>query len=166
MHAKSLQSCLSLGDPVDWIPLRLLCPWDSPGKNIGVGCHALLQGIFLTQGSKLHLLHLLHWHSLPLVSCGKPLRGVGSVYYLVCGVGITNLSLSLSPPVCMCIYIYMCVCVCVCISKLTKLYTLICEIFKMSIIASMNLLKKPTIQTKNTFQITWYIIFPSKRRKQ
>ena len=30
---------------------RLLCPWDSPSKNTGVGCHALLQGIFLTQGS-------------------------------------------------------------------------------------------------------------------
>ena len=28
---------------------RLLCPWDSPGKNTGMGCHALLQGIFLTQ---------------------------------------------------------------------------------------------------------------------
>ena len=34
-------------------PARLLCPWDSPGKNTGVGCHALLQGIFLTQGSNL-----------------------------------------------------------------------------------------------------------------
>ena len=30
---------------------KLLCPWDPPGKNIGVGCHALLQGILLTQGS-------------------------------------------------------------------------------------------------------------------
>ena len=30
-------------------PFRLLCPWDSPGKNTGVGCHALLQGIFPTQ---------------------------------------------------------------------------------------------------------------------
>ena len=29
-------------------PARLLCPWDSPGKNTGVGCHSLLQGIFLT----------------------------------------------------------------------------------------------------------------------
>ena len=29
---------------------RLLCPWNSPGKNTGVGCHFLLQGIFLTQG--------------------------------------------------------------------------------------------------------------------
>ena len=36
----------------------LLCPWDFPGKNTGVGCHFLLQGIFLTQGSKLHLLCL------------------------------------------------------------------------------------------------------------
>ena len=31
-------------------PARLLCPWDSPGKNTGVDCHALLQGIFPTQG--------------------------------------------------------------------------------------------------------------------
>ena len=30
-------------------PTRLLCPWDSPGKNTGVGSHSLLQGIFLTQ---------------------------------------------------------------------------------------------------------------------
>ena len=29
---------------------RLLCPWDSPGKNTGVGCHSLLLGIFPTQG--------------------------------------------------------------------------------------------------------------------
>ena len=31
-------------------PTVLFCPWDSPGKNIGVGCHSLLQGIFQTQG--------------------------------------------------------------------------------------------------------------------
>ena len=34
---------------------RLLCPWDFPGKNTGVGCHFLLQGIFLTQGLNLWL---------------------------------------------------------------------------------------------------------------
>ena len=39
---------------------RLLCPWDSPGKNAGVGCHFLLQGVFLIQRSNLQLLHLLH----------------------------------------------------------------------------------------------------------
>ena len=33
-----------------------LCPWNSPGRNTGVDCHALLQGIFLTQGSNLYLL--------------------------------------------------------------------------------------------------------------
>ena len=32
-------------------PTGLLCPWDSPGKNTGVGCHFPLQGIFPTQGS-------------------------------------------------------------------------------------------------------------------
>ena len=48
----------------------LLCPWDSPGKSTRMGCHALLQGIFPTQGSNLHLLYLLHWEagSLPPVS--------------------------------------------------------------------------------------------------
>ena len=47
---------------------------DSPGKNTGVGCHALPQGIFQTQGSNPGLLHLLHWQvgSLPPVLPGKP----------------------------------------------------------------------------------------------
>ena len=36
---------------------RFLCPWDSLGKHTGVGCHALLQGIFPTKGSNLGLLH-------------------------------------------------------------------------------------------------------------
>ena len=35
---------------------RFLCPWNSPGKNTGVGCHALLQGIFPTHGSNPGLL--------------------------------------------------------------------------------------------------------------
>ena len=39
-------------------PTRLLCPRDSPGKNTGVGCHALLQGIFPTQGLNPRLLCL------------------------------------------------------------------------------------------------------------
>ena len=49
------QSCPTLCDPMD--PTRLLCPWDSPGKNTGVGCHSLLQGIFQTQGSNPSLPH-------------------------------------------------------------------------------------------------------------
>ena len=50
------RSCLTLCDPMDLAP-RLLCPWNSPGKNTGVCCHALLQGIFLIQGSNRHLPH-------------------------------------------------------------------------------------------------------------
>ena len=38
-------------------PPKLFCPWDSPGKNIGVGCHSLLQGIFPTQRLNQYLLH-------------------------------------------------------------------------------------------------------------
>ena len=53
-------------------PIRLLCPWDSPGKNTGVGCHALLQEICPTQRSNLCLLYLLRWQasSLPLAPPG------------------------------------------------------------------------------------------------
>ena len=55
-------------------PPRLLCPWDSLGKNTGVVWHFFLQGIFLTQESNSCLFHLLHWQagSLPLVPSGKP----------------------------------------------------------------------------------------------
>ena len=54
---------------------QLLCPWDSPGKNTGMGCYAFLQRIFLIQGLSPHVLHLLHWQegSLPLVPPGKPM---------------------------------------------------------------------------------------------
>ena len=41
MHAKSLQSHQLFAIHRLW-PTRLLCPWDSPGKNTGAGCHALL----------------------------------------------------------------------------------------------------------------------------
>ena len=41
--AKSLQLCPTLCDPIDGSPSRLPRPWDSPGKNTGVGCHFLLQ---------------------------------------------------------------------------------------------------------------------------
>ena len=64
--------------PRELWPARLLCLWDSPGKNTGVGCHFLLQGIFPTQGSNPGLFHLLHWQadSLPLSHLGSP-RGTG-----------------------------------------------------------------------------------------
>ena len=63
IYQRNCVVCVSLSFMSDsatsWIitPARLLCPWDSPGKNTGVGCHALLQGILLTQGSNPGVLH-------------------------------------------------------------------------------------------------------------
>ena len=60
------QSC-----PTRLWPSRLLCPWNSPGKNTGGGCHSLLQGIFLTQGLNPGLLRYRQI-SLPSEPPGKP----------------------------------------------------------------------------------------------
>ena len=62
-----------------WLPCTVPTrkfPWNSPGKNTAVGCHSLLQGIFLTQGWNLSLLCLLHWQmdSLSLAPPGKPIH--------------------------------------------------------------------------------------------
>ena len=56
-------------------PVRLLSPWNSPGKNTGAGCHFPHQGIFPTQGSNPCLLCLLgrQLDSLPLAPSGKPI---------------------------------------------------------------------------------------------
>ena len=51
------QSCLTHCDPVDCIPADSSVHGDSPGKNIGVGCRALLQGTFPTQELNQGLLH-------------------------------------------------------------------------------------------------------------
>ena len=52
------------------------CLWSFLGKNTGVGCHFLLQGIFLTQGSNLRL---LHWQASSLSLChqGSPSASSG-----------------------------------------------------------------------------------------
>ena len=73
------QSCPTLWDPTDNSPTRLLYPWDSPGKNTGVGCHFFFQGIFLTQGSNPYLLCLLLWKvdSFPRAPPGKPFGIIG-----------------------------------------------------------------------------------------
>ena len=51
------QSCPILCNSMDYSPPGSFAHGDSPGKNTGVGCHALLQGIFPTQGSNPGLLH-------------------------------------------------------------------------------------------------------------
>ena len=54
------QLCLNLCDPMGCSPTSCSVHGDSPAKNTGVGCHALLQGTFPTQGSNLCLLWLVH----------------------------------------------------------------------------------------------------------
>ena len=74
LHAKLLQLCPTLCKPTDYSLPGSSVHGNPPDKNTGVGCHALLQGIFLTQILNLRLLYLLHWQagSLPLVPPGKP----------------------------------------------------------------------------------------------
>ena len=67
---KVTQLCPTLCDPED-SATRLLCPWNSPGQNTGVGSHFLLQGIFLTQGSNPSLLHC-RWILYHLSHQGSP----------------------------------------------------------------------------------------------
>ena len=64
-------------------PSRLLCPWDFPGKNTGVECHSLLQGLFPPQGSNPHL---LHWQadSSPLSHLGSPLMKKSPAVFSSC----------------------------------------------------------------------------------
>ena len=65
------QSCLILCDPMDCSLPRSSVHGDSPGKNTGVGCHALLQGIFSTQGSNPGLPHF-RWILYHLNHQGSP----------------------------------------------------------------------------------------------
>ena len=91
-HAKLIQSCDSLR-PYGLQSTRLFCPWDSPGTNTGVGCHALLQA----QASNPSLLHLLQLQtgSLPLAPPWKP-------YYLYIYLNLfihIHLLSSIYPPI-------------------------------------------------------------------
>ena len=59
MSIRLLHNCVQLFGTYGLQPTWLLFSWDSPGKNAGVDCHALFQGIFPTQGSNLYFLQLL-----------------------------------------------------------------------------------------------------------
>ena len=65
-------------------PIRLLCPWDFSGKNTGVGCHFLLQGILLTQRWNPHLLSLAcRWILYPLSHRGSPIEVIYNIILLI-----------------------------------------------------------------------------------
>ena len=70
-------SCLTLPSPHELYPNRLLCPWDFPGRNTGVGCCFLLQGNFSTQGSNPGLLHLEYIYS-GISGGSEELQSIGS----------------------------------------------------------------------------------------
>ena len=73
-HAKLLQSCPIVCNPQGLLPPGFSVCWVFQAKITGIGCHFLLQGIFLTQGSNPCILCPLHWQadSSPLVPPGKP----------------------------------------------------------------------------------------------
>ena len=64
MRTQSLQSCLTLCDPMNCDLPGSSVHGDSPGKNTGVDCHSLLQGIFPVQGSNPRFPRLLHWRQI------------------------------------------------------------------------------------------------------
>ena len=68
--------------PCELQPARLLCPWDSPGKNTGVGCHSLLQGIFPAQGLNPGSPEL-HADSLASDPWGKSMCLMASITFLI-----------------------------------------------------------------------------------
>ena len=72
------QSCLTLCDPMDCSPPGSSVHGGSPGKDIGAGCHALLQGIFPAQGA--NLVSTVPVDSWPAEPPGKPkTTAVGSL---------------------------------------------------------------------------------------
>ena len=82
IHPSIIRSVMSDSlAPCGLWPARLLCPWDCPGKNTGVGCHFLLQGIFLTQGLNLPHPCLLYfrWILHCLSGKGRPWVTVGAL---------------------------------------------------------------------------------------
>ena len=70
-------------------PTSLLCPWDSPGKNTGMGCHALHQGIFPTQGLNPCLVHC---HQCSGFFTAEPPEKPHTIIYYgeACGIFLTT----------------------------------------------------------------------------
>ena len=88
---------------IPWMPAMLLCPWDSPGENSGVGHHFLLQRIFPTQKSNpglrhcRHILYLLSYERSPnlhLLTPKLPVHPSLTVFLLtITGLFSTSISL-------------------------------------------------------------------------
>ena len=91
-----VSSCSVIFDslqPYGLQPARPFCPQYFPGKNIGMGSHFLLQGIFPSQGLNLSLLCLLHWQVDPIPLCheGSPQPNV-TINFLSLSVQFSSVS--------------------------------------------------------------------------
>ena len=87
-----MKSCLTLLQPHTLWPTKLLCLWDFSGKNTGVGCHFLLQGIFPIQGWNPCVL-LWQADSLPLSHQGSPIITFIKIKYCSSSVAKSYLTL-------------------------------------------------------------------------
>ena len=79
-HESASVSCSIVSNslwPCGLWPTRLLCPWNFPGKNTGVGCYSFFQGIFLTRGSNSGLLQLSKGHLQDIMEGNKLFRKEG-----------------------------------------------------------------------------------------
>ena len=74
--AKLLQSCPTLCNPIDGSPTRLPRPWDSPGKNTGVGCHFLLQSRKVKSESEVAQLYLTLSNPMDCILPGSSIHGI------------------------------------------------------------------------------------------
>ena len=83
--AKSRQLCPTLRDPIDGSPTMLLCPWDSPGKNIGVGCHFLLQCMKVKSESEVAQSCLTFSHPMDCSLRGSSIHGISQARVLEWG---------------------------------------------------------------------------------
>ena len=82
-HCLVAELCPSLLWPHRLQPFRLLCPWNLPNKNTGVGCYFLLQGICPTQGLNPHLLHC-RWILYPWPTKEALILGTGNKFLKFC----------------------------------------------------------------------------------
>ena len=96
--AKSLQSGPTLCDPIDGSPPRLPRPWDSPGKNTGVGCHFLLQCMKVKSESEVTQSCLTLSDPMDCSPPGSPVHGIfqarvlewGAIAFSKCHLGSLN----------------------------------------------------------------------------
>ena len=94
MHAKSLQLCPTLCDSMDCSPLGSSVHGDSPGKNTGVGCHDLLQGVFLEVDPEIEPTSLMS----PALTGGFFTTSATSEDEVKCEVLVTQSCLTLCDP--------------------------------------------------------------------